>query len=186
MNTRSYFVLPVVGFSLFASVALGTAGCAHEPAAPAVAAPTARPPAPVASAPPPAAPYHGASVAISGDILAACNIVLDKVDTAPKFDFDDSSLPQQDRSVLDQVATCVTTGPLRGRSLSLVGRADPRGEVEYNFALGEHRADSVVNYLAQLGVGKDKMRETSRGKLDATGTEEEGWARDRRVDVALL
>jgi peptidoglycan-associated lipoprotein len=185
MNTRSYFVLPVLGFSLFAAFAVGAVGCAHEPVAPAVAAPVVRPPALVASAPTPAA-YHGAAVAISGDILAACNIVLGQVDTAPKFDFDDASLPPQDRSVLDQVAKCVTTGPLHDRALSLVGRADPRGEVEYNFALGEHRADSVANYLAQLGVGKDKMRETSRGKLDASGTDDESWARDRRVDIALL
>ncbi|WP_394830515.1 OmpA family protein [Pendulispora rubella] len=185
MNTR--FVLPVVGLSLFSLVALAAVGCAHEPVAPAVAAPAARPPAPVASAPPPpAAPYHGAAVAISGDLLAACNIVLGKVDAAPKFDFDDSALPDQDRGVLDQVAKCVTTGPLRGRSLALVGRADPRGEVEYNFVLGEHRADSVANYLGQLGVAKDKLRETSRGKLDAIGTDDESWARDRRVDIALL
>ncbi|WP_394841203.1 OmpA family protein [Pendulispora brunnea] len=182
MKTR--FVLPVVGLSLFA---LAAAGCAHEPAAPAVATPAARPPAPVASAPPPpAASYDGAAVAISGDLVAACNLVVNKVDSAPKFDFDDSALPDQDRGVLDQVAKCVTTGPLRGRALSLVGRADPRGEVEYNFALGERRADTVANYLGQLGVAKDKLRETSRGKLDATGTDEESWARDRRVDIALL
>ena len=73
---------------------------------------------------------------------------------APKFDFDNSSLEPQDVTVLQQIAKCVTNGPLKGRSLLLTGRADPRGEVEYNFALGEHRADAVDTYLAQLGVDK--------------------------------
>ena len=45
--------------------------------------------------------------------------------------------------MLQQIATCVTTGPLRGKTLKLVGRADPRGEVEYNMGLGEHRADEA-------------------------------------------
>jgi peptidoglycan-associated lipoprotein len=55
--------------------------------------------------------------------------------------------------------------------------------VEYNFVLGEHRAGSVERYLEQLGVAKAKLSETSRGKLDATGTDENGWQRDRRVDL---
>jgi hypothetical protein len=29
------------------------------------------------------------------------------------------------------------------------------------------------------------MRATSRGELDATGTDETGWAQDRRVDIDL-
>jgi peptidoglycan-associated lipoprotein len=135
--------------------------------------------------PAPAKTYQGKSVSVSGDIVAACTIVVDNVDRAPKFDFDRSVLLLQDRDVLDQVAKCVTTGPLKGRSLKLVGRADPRGEVEYNFALGEHRSGSVAMYLEGLGVSKSKLVETSRGKLDASGTDESGWQRDRRVDLVL-
>ena len=125
------------------------------------------------------------NISVSGDIAQACKINFDSVDRAPKFNFDDSSLAPQDKSVLQQVATCVTTGPLKGRSLKLVGRADPRGEVEYNFALGEHRAGAVESYLAQLGVKKSAVIESSRGKLDATGTDEASWQRDRRVDISL-
>lgn len=187
MKTRSRFILPMLGLSL---VALPfAAGCAHEQATQA-AAPAARAPAPVASAPPAPTPeYRGAAVSVSGDLVATCKIVFNSAnqpDRAPKFDFDQSALPNQDKDVLDQVAKCVTTGPLRGRGLQLVGRADPRGEVEYNFALGEHRADSVGSYLSQLGVAKEKIARTSRGKLDATGIDEASWARDRRVDIALL
>ncbi|WP_394825855.1 OmpA family protein [Pendulispora albinea] len=182
MKIRSCFVLPMFGVSLLGVFA---GGCAHEQQNPPPAmAPVARTaPAPETKAPP---AFNGSAVSISGDIMAACNIVINKVDSAPKFDLEQSSLLPQDREVLDQVAKCVTTGPLKGRSLQLTGRADARGETEYNFALGEHRAESVGSYLTQLGVAKSKIVATSRGKLDATGTDESSWARDRRVDIALM
>jgi peptidoglycan-associated lipoprotein len=126
------------------------------------------------------------TVHVSDDLLAACQIHLDNVTHAPKFDFDDAELLPEDRDVLEQVAKCVTTGPLKGRHLSLVGRADPRGEVEYNMVLGDYRAESVHDYLAKLGVAPAAMAKTSRGELDAEGTDEDGWRRDRRVDVSLM
>ncbi|MBX3227353.1 MAG: OmpA family protein [Labilithrix sp.] len=125
------------------------------------------------------------SVAVSDDIMKACKIQLDNIERAPKFDFDDADLLPEDRDVLEQVARCVTTGPLKGRALSLVGRCDPRGELEYNMVLGDYRAESVHTYLARLGVDPAAMAKTTRGDLDAEGKDEEGWQRDRRVDLSL-
>jgi len=49
--------------------------------------------------------------------------------------------------------------------------------------LGSSRASSVASYLAALGVSRSQMAETSRGKLDATGTDDTSWQLDRRVDI---
>lgn len=125
------------------------------------------------------------NVHVAEDIMKACNIHLGNVDRAPKFDFDDAELLAEDRDLLEQVAKCVTQGPLKGRGLDLIGRCDPRGEVEYNMVLGDYRAESVHDYLAKLGVDPTKMAKTSRGELDAEGKDEAGWRRDRRVDVSL-
>ena len=125
------------------------------------------------------------NVRVSEDIMKACKIHVENVDRAPKFDYDDADLQPEDRDVLEQVAKCVTTGPLKGRHLSLVGRCDPRGEVEYNMVLGEYRAESVHDYLAKLGVDPQTMAKTSRGELDAEGKDEDGWRQDRRVDISL-
>jgi peptidoglycan-associated lipoprotein len=131
-------------------------------------------------------PVTGATqLSVSDELRMACNIDFTASNSAPKFDFDESQLDEGDRTVLGQVAKCVTTGPLRGRSLQLVGRADPRGETEYNMVLGGSRAASVGAYLSQLGVQPGKLTQTSRGKLDATGTDEAGWRMDRRVDILL-
>jgi peptidoglycan-associated lipoprotein len=160
------------------ALAIASVGCAPKPATP----PTSPPIAETASNP---ARPASASLAVGDDIAKACSISVANVERAPKFDFDQSSLSKEDRDVLVQIAKCLTIGPLKGRALKLVGRADSRGEAEYNMGLGGHRAQSVKGYLTQLGVEDQKIAETSRGKLDATGINDEGYRRDRRVDVLL-
>ncbi len=125
------------------------------------------------------------NVRLDDELARKCNVTFDNADRAPKFDYDEAALMPQDRDVLEQVAKCVTTGPLRGRKLALVGRADARGETEYNMVLGDHRADAVHVYLARLGVGVSAMSKTSRGELDAEGKDDDSWQRDRRVDIRL-
>jgi peptidoglycan-associated lipoprotein len=145
------------------------AGCAHP-----------RPPVEAT----PEAPTKLRGIAVSDDIRKICKI--EETDNSPRFDFDSSSLSGLDRAVLAQVARCLTTGPLRGQPVQLVGRADPRGELEYNMTLGETRAGGVHHYLVGLGVPAAQMATTSRGELDAVGTDEDGWEKDRRVDLRLV
>jgi peptidoglycan-associated lipoprotein len=147
-------------------------------------------PTPAATTEPPAvtsAPTNKDKLAVNVDdaILKACNLKFSNVEEAPKFDFDSEQLSESEKSVLEQVAKCLTTGPLKGRAVDLVGRADPRGETEYNMTLGAKRARAAHSYLAGLGVGNDKLFDTSRGELDASGKDESGWQKDRRVDVKL-
>lgn len=122
-------------------------------------------------------------VNIEKDVRMICNI--DDSEKSPKFDFDSTSLSGADRDVLQQLAKCMTEGPLKGKNVQLIGRADARGEQEYNMGLGGSRAQAAKTYLTSLGVGAERLSETSRGELDATGKDEEGWRKDRRVDVKL-
>lgn len=169
-----------VGAVLGALVALASVGCSPKPALPS-SPPISQTTASASARPRPVSQ----NVAVSEDIARLCQMSVANVEKAPKFDFDRSELGVEDRDVLAQIARCLTTGPLKGRAVKLVGRADQRGEPEYNMGLGEHRAGSVKGYLTQLGVEGRKVAETSRGELDATGRNEEGWQRDRRVDVIL-
>jgi len=132
-----------------------------------------------------AQPKQEMAVNVDDAIVKACNLKFTNVDESPKFDFDSENLTEGEKQVLDAIAKCLTTGPLKGRSVDLVGRADPRGETEYNMTLGAKRARACHNYLTNLGVGGDKLHDTSRGELDATGTDESGWKKDRRVDIKL-
>ncbi|MEY2935229.1 MAG: hypothetical protein RL033_5978, partial [Pseudomonadota bacterium] len=56
---------------------------------------------------------------------------------------------------------------------------------EYNMVLGGKRADNVKAYLTSQSLPDRQAETTSRGELDATGTDDGGWTEDRRVDVIL-
>jgi peptidoglycan-associated lipoprotein len=121
------------------------------------------------------------TIQISDEIRKKCGIS----DSEAYFAFDSSRLRSTDLAPLDKVAVCFTRGPLSGRGIRLVGHADPRGPADYNMMLGHARADSVGHYLDDRGMERSKTETTSRGAQDATGVDESGWAKDRRVDVLL-
>jgi peptidoglycan-associated lipoprotein len=173
--------LVLVAIPAFAFAALACGGN-EKPPQPPVAKPAVSPPQTTSA---PAKPEQMA-VNVDDEIAKKCDLKFTNIDEAPKFDYDQESLTQGEKDVLSAIAKCLTTGPLKGRAVELVGRADPRGETNYNMTLGAKRAHSVQSFLSGLGVPGDKMRETSRGELDSSGKDEEGWRRDRRVDVRLV
>lgn len=118
---------------------------------------------------------------ISDEIKKACGIT----DAEAHFAFDSANVQQRDHDILGKLARCFTDGPLKGRQMRLVGHADPRGEDEYNMVLGGRRADNVKTFLETKGLPDQQVSTTSRGEMDATGTDEASWAADRRVDVVL-
>ncbi|HEY3806617.1 MAG TPA: OmpA family protein [Kofleriaceae bacterium] len=159
---------------------LFAAACHHATPAtttPVAATPPAAQPAPAQQASP--------SVYVSDDLAKKCTLHMDNVQEAPKFDYNETSLEPADRDVLEAIATCVTKGPLKGHHLQLVGRADPRGTEEYNMGLGSRRAGTVRQFLQRLGVTQGQLAQTTRGALDANGTDDSGWRQDRRVDITL-
>jgi peptidoglycan-associated lipoprotein len=99
------------------------------------------------------------------------------------FDFGESVLTLEATKVLkDQIAPCVQKALVR--KLRIEGHCDPRGTEEYNLALGERRAQTVKRYLGRLGVLSARLRTLSKGKLEATGTNETGWSKDRHANFA--
>jgi len=101
------------------------------------------------------------------------------------FDYDSHDLPPESKQVLQRLARCVTAGTLKGAKVLLTGHCDPRGEYEFNMVLGADRAENVKMQLTELGVDGAHITTSSRGKLDATGTDDASWSQDRRVDVEI-
>jgi len=113
-----------------------------------------------------------------GSLTAGKNCNLEPV----YFDFNESVLSTEATAAIDRNADCVKQSG-GTRAILLTGRTDPRGTEEYNLALSDHRAQSVKDRMSRMGVDGGRLRTVARGELDATGTEESGWAKDRRVDV---
>jgi peptidoglycan-associated lipoprotein len=167
---------------LSAAVAIG---CGSDPKKP-PAAPTGGTQQPAASAtaadnPKPGDNPNESQINISDAIRKACGIS----DEDAFFAFNSAKLRPQDQRVLGELSKCFTSGPLAGKQMRLVGHADPRGEPEYNMVLGGRRAGNVKQYLVKAGMKSGQIDTSSRGAMDATGTDEASWAKDRKVDVML-
>ncbi len=98
------------------------------------------------------------------------------------FDFNENVLSTEATTAIDRNAECVKK---QGNvSISLTGHSDPRGTEEYNLALSDRRAQAVRDRLSRIGANPASVRLVPKGELEASGTEESGWAKDRRVDFA--
>jgi peptidoglycan-associated lipoprotein len=165
--------LNFVSVGVFMLSCVGCAATARESASPAASS-TANPPSVARTEP-------DARIAIADDILEACGIK----QSDAYFEYNSTALRTREAGIVSQLADCFSNGPLAGRGMKLVGHADPRGDEEYNFVLAGRRADSVRQGLADHQLDPVRVSTTSRGELDASGRDESGWSKDRRVDVLL-
>ncbi|MBF9029158.1 peptidoglycan-associated lipoprotein Pal [Rhodobacterales bacterium HKCCE3408] len=78
------------------------------------------------------------------------------------FDVDVFTLDDGARAVLDGQAEWLMTNP--EYTAVIEGHADEQGTQEYNFRLGERRANSVYQYLVSQGVAPNRLRTVSFGK----------------------
>jgi peptidoglycan-associated lipoprotein len=161
---------------------LATASCSKDAPPPEVApAEPAEPePAPAEQEKPGDNPAQS-DINISDEIKRACGLT----DTEARFAYNSANVREADRAVMKKLADCFTIGKLKGRTMQLAGHADPRGEPEYNLVLGGRRADNVATALKKEGLPAAQVTTTSRGEMEARGTDEASWAKDRRVDIHL-
>lgn len=166
--------------SLVATVLLSTLSVAcssNKPAEAPEAAPTEEP---SADALPGKDPGQS-EVKIGPRIAEACGI--DASETF--FSYNSAKVSKSADGLLVKLTECFTTGPLAGKNMNIVGHTDPRGDDEYNMTLGGRRADAVSAALSGKGLPAGQLSTTSRGEAEASGTDEAGWAADRKVELLL-
>jgi len=97
------------------------------------------------------------------------------------FDFDRSDIRSDARPILRANGEALRR---TGADVVVAGNTDERGSEEYNLALGEARAQSVMKYLVNLGVPASQMSVVSYGEARpaVSGHTEAAWAKNRRVD----
>jgi peptidoglycan-associated lipoprotein len=138
-------------------------------------------PSPSAPAPTPARAEEASVVNVSPEIREACGLP----DTKAFFGYNSAQTASKDGQFFSKLAACFISGPLQGKGMHLVGHADPRGDADYNYLLGQRRADSVKGALVRAGLEGARVSTTSRGAQEAQGRDESTWATERRVDVVL-
>lgn len=100
------------------------------------------------------------------------------------FAFDDASLTEEGRNVVEQHAKFLAGAP--SQSVVLEGHADERGTREYNIALGQQRAESVRRMMLLYGVTPSQIRVLSYGeeKPAVFGHDDRSWSLNRRVEIS--
>ncbi|HJV61646.1 MAG TPA: peptidoglycan-associated lipoprotein Pal [Albitalea sp.] len=99
------------------------------------------------------------------------------------FDFDSYVVKDEYRPTLEAHAKLLSAD--RKKKLAVEGHTDERGGREYNLALGQKRAESVVKQLELLGVNDNQLEAVSFGKERPAvqGSDEAAWAKNRRAEL---
>ncbi|MEO7057356.1 MAG: peptidoglycan-associated lipoprotein Pal [Caldimonas sp.] len=100
------------------------------------------------------------------------------------FDYDSTVVKDEFRPVIEANAKALSSD--RKRHMAVEGHTDDRGSSEYNLALGQRRAESVVKSLTLLGVEPSQLEPVSFGmeRPAVQGENESAWAKNRRAELA--
>ena len=124
----------------------------------------------------------------SGDTVAKTDmssqpVVPITLDRVIYFDFDSYVVKDEFRPIVEAHAKLLKTNS--GAKEVAEGHTDERGGSEYNLALGQKRAEAVVQQMKVLGVGDSQLEAVSYGKERPAvdGHDESAWAKNRRVEL---
>jgi peptidoglycan-associated lipoprotein len=101
------------------------------------------------------------------------------------FTTDQTDLSSTAQATLDKQAAWLNQ--YNNYGFTIEGHADERGTREYNFALGERRAQAVRDYLAAKGVSLARMKTISYGKERPVAVCDDisCWSQNRRAVTVL-
>jgi len=176
-----YFISRLTRIALVVGAAGSIAACASHPKP--EPAPMA-PPAPAYTPPPPPPPAPITQQPM-GPVPGSTQDFVVNVGDRVYFDFNDFTVRADAQPILAAQAAWLTRYPqVRVR---IEGNADERGTREYNFALGERRANSVRDFLVAHGVASGRIDTISYGKerpIDP-GTGDDAWAHNRNAHTTI-
>ena len=96
------------------------------------------------------------------------------------FAYDSAELDLNAKIILDQLTTDMTKDA--SYNVSIVGHADNKGGVNYNYNLSVKRAQTIKDYLVSKGLASDVITTTGVGETQpaTTNTTAAGRAENRR------
>lgn len=102
------------------------------------------------------------------------------------FSSGQAQLVEGGRSSLEEVVDLLQTEP--DKKIRVEGHTDSSGNADANLLLSEQRAQAVREALVSLGVASERVSALGMGEdfPIASNEDEDGRARNRRVDVILL
>ncbi len=101
------------------------------------------------------------------------------------FEYDQATLTGESRNLLQKKAGFLKKHP--EVQITIEGHCDQRGSSDYNLGLGQKRADSVKNYLQDLGIAGNRLATVSYGKEQPLEPDmnESAFAKNRRGHLVI-
>ena len=126
------------------------------------------------------------STPIEDQDTALAKLNAQKVLKSIHFDFDKSDLRADALDQLKKNAEWLKANAMY--RVRIEGNCDERGTVEYNLALGDHRAAAAKTYLVRAGIDASRIETISYGEEHPvdSGHNESAWAKNRRDDFIII
>jgi peptidoglycan-associated lipoprotein len=108
-------------------------------------------------------------------------------DDAVKFPVNRHELSKEAQAKLTEFSEKLK-GENKNVYLEIQGHTDSSGDKEYNYKLGEERAEAVRRFLSKEGIALNRMSTISYGEDEpvSKNTSKKGRAQNRRVVVVVL
>lgn len=78
------------------------------------------------------------------------------------YDFDKADLRPESQTALDELVTVLNDNP--NVTIEMASHTDRKGTDEYNMRLSERRAQSVIDYLVEKGISRDRLQPHGYGE----------------------
>lgn len=106
--------------------------------------------------------------------------------SAVYFELDSSELLPATRDTLARLHDWLAARPAV-KLVTIEGHCDEQGTTEYNVALGQRRAQALVDYLVRLGTASGRLNPISYGDVRPAddGHDEVAWSKNRRGEFRV-
>jgi len=105
------------------------------------------------------------------------------IDLVIQFDLDSAKLKDISKPLLDNLATAMKSDRLMSIKFKVEGHTDAQGSQEHNLRLSQNRAESVIAYMSNQGIDKERLVGEGRGFSELLVPDKPKAAENRRVRI---
>lgn len=105
------------------------------------------------------------------------------IDLVIQFDLDSAKLKEPSKPLLDNLAAAMKSDRLMSIKFKIEGHTDAQGSQEHNLKLSLSRAESVIAYMSDQGIDKERLVGEGKGFSELLVPDKPKAAENRRVRI---
>ena len=105
------------------------------------------------------------------------------IDLVIQFDLDSAKLKEPSKPLLDNLAAAMKSDRLMSIKFKIEGHTDAQGSQEHNLKLSQSRAESVIAYMSDQGIDKERLLGEGKGFSELLLPDKPKAAENRRVRI---